>query len=60
MQIEHNPRERRETDTISWIIWPIIGLQWIGYLWFFAPDRVSIALGADTAPATSLHPPQAV
>lgn len=45
MQIEHNPNERRETNAIWWLIWPFIGLQWLGYLYFNSVDWWPIALG---------------
>ncbi len=46
MQIEHNPNERRETNTIWWLIWPMLALQWIGYLYFREFDLWAIAIGA--------------
>lgn len=46
--IDHNPYERKMTNRIWWIIWPIIGLQWVGYLYFRDPDWWSLALGGMT------------
>jgi hypothetical protein len=48
MQIDHEPNERRQTNTIWWVLWPILALQWIatGYFWGF--DWHQLALGGFT------------
>lgn len=46
--IEHNPHEKRQTNTIWWVIWPIIVLQWAGYLYFHEFDWWSVAIGGGT------------
>jgi prepilin signal peptidase PulO-like enzyme (type II secretory pathway) len=45
MQIEHDPNERRQTNTIWWVIWPIVGLLWAWYLYFFEFSWPALALG---------------
>lgn len=47
-QIEHNPHEKRPTNAIWWVLWPIIGLSWVGYFWFRDADLWSLALGGFT------------
>ncbi len=44
-QIDHNPHEKRQTNTIWWVIWPIVAMQWVAYLYFNTFDLWSIALG---------------
>ncbi|TPJ97634.1 hypothetical protein FJ872_31980 [Mesorhizobium sp. B2-5-9] len=44
-QIEHNPKERRMTNTVWWVLAVILALQWAGYLYFRGFDLWSIALG---------------
>lgn len=46
--IEHNPHEKRLGNGIWWFMWPMIGLQWAGYLYFREFDWWSIALGGGT------------
>lgn len=46
MKIEHNPNERRPTNTIWWVLWAVVVLQWIAYFYFRDPDWWSIAIGA--------------
>jgi len=46
--IEHIPNEKRQTNTIWWLLWPLIGLLWLWYLYFFTFDWVPIALGLGT------------
>lgn len=46
--IDNNPNERRPTNTIWWVLWPIVGLQWIAYLYFREFDLWSVALGGGT------------
>lgn len=46
--IDHNEHEKRPTNAIWWVIWPIVALQWVGYLYFREFDWWSIALGAGT------------
>lgn len=48
MQIEHNPNERRETNAIYWILWPIIALGWLGSWYFDLIQWHSVALGGFT------------
>ena len=44
-QIEHNPKERRETNTIWWVLAAILALQWAAYFYFHGFDLWSLALG---------------
>lgn len=46
--IEHNPHEKRQTNAIWWVLWPIVAALWVGYLSFFEFDWPAIALGAGT------------
>lgn len=48
IEIDHNPHEKRPTNTIWWVAWPLILLQWAGYLYFREFDWWSIALGGGT------------
>lgn len=45
MQIEHNPNEKRPTNTIWWVAWGLVVFSWIGYFYFNEPDWWPIALG---------------
>lgn len=47
-QIEHNPHEKRPGNGIWWVLWPIIGLGWAGYLYSFMPDWTAAFLGLGT------------
>jgi uncharacterized membrane protein YoaK (UPF0700 family) len=46
--IEHNPYERRPTNTIWWVLWLIVAALWVWYLSFFEFDWPAIALGGFT------------
>lgn len=48
MQIEHNPNEKRPTNTIWWVAWGIVALGWIWYFTYREFDRESLALGGLT------------
>lgn len=43
--IDHNPHEKRPTNTIWWVLWPIIGLLWLGSLYSFNIIWVQVGLG---------------
>lgn len=45
IEIEHNPHEKRPTNTIWWVGWTFIALMWAGYLYFHEFDWWSLALG---------------
>lgn len=30
MQIDHNPNEKRVTNHIWWVIWPLVAAGWVG------------------------------
>lgn len=45
-EIDHNPHERRETNGIWWVLWPIVILGWISSFWFGLIQWHSVALGA--------------
>ena len=47
-QIDHNPFEKRYTNTVWWVVWIGIVVMWVGYLYFRAPDIWSLALGGIT------------
>lgn len=47
-QIDHIPDEKRPTNRIWWLIWPIIALGWLGTGYSFGFDWHQIALGAGT------------
>lgn len=46
--IDHNPYEKRQTNTIWWVIWPILALCWAWYFYFFDFSWPAIALGIFT------------
>lgn len=46
--IDHNPHEKRPTNTIWWVAWPLTGVLWVGYLYFHSFDWWSVALGGGT------------
>lgn len=46
--IDHNPHEKRPTNTIWWMGWALIALLWAGYLYFHEFDWWSLSLGAGT------------
>jgi hypothetical protein len=46
MQIEHNPNEKRMTNTIWWIVWPLVALAWVWYLYFVGGNWPGVMLGA--------------
>lgn len=48
MQIDHNPNEKRMTNGIWWIVWPIVALGWIGTWYSFGFNWQQIALGGFT------------
>ena len=48
-EIDHNPNEKRPTNTIWWIAWLIVAMLWIGTGYFFGYDWRQIALGALSA-----------
>lgn len=47
-RIDHNPHEKRQTNTIWWILWPAVALLWAWYLYFYEFDWPSIAIGGLT------------
>lgn len=47
-QIDHNPKERRPTNTIWWVLAVILAVNWIGYLYFNAADVWALAVGGGT------------
>lgn len=51
MEIEHNPNEKRPTNAVWWVLWPIIALAWVGQWYFDGFDWTQIALGAFTGMA---------
>lgn len=49
MQIEHNPNEKRPTNTIWWVLWTAVALLWIGQIsahGWSSLDWTQISLGA--------------
>jgi hypothetical protein len=47
--IEHDPNENRpQSNSVWWVLWPLIGLQWVGYLYFQPADWWGLALGLGT------------
>ena len=46
--IDHNENEKRPTNTIWWVIWPIVALGWLGTGYSFGFDWHQIALGVFT------------
>lgn len=32
MQIDHNPHEKRPTNTIWWVAWGVVALLWVGQI----------------------------
>lgn len=53
MQIEHNPNEKRPTNTIWWVAWGIVALLWVGqYFSGFDWDQVFLGLGTGCLLAT--------
>lgn len=49
MLIEHNPKERRPTNTVWWVLLVGLAAAWVSVLWFGIVDWKSAALGAATA-----------
>lgn len=48
IEIDHNPHEKRPTNTIWWVGWAFIAVMWVGYLYFHEFDWWSVALGLIT------------
>lgn len=48
MEIDHNPYEKRYTNTVWWVAWIGVGLLWIWYLNFFDFQWIPIVLGGLT------------
>lgn len=46
--IDHNPFEKRYTNTTLWIACIGIAILWVGYFYFREPDIWSLALGGAT------------
>ena len=46
--IEHNPHEKRQTNTIWWVLWPMIAAMWVGFIYFDMVDWPSAAIGGLT------------
>lgn len=47
--IDHNPHEKRPTNTIWWVGWTLVALMWAWYLYFHEFDWLPLALGGITA-----------
>lgn len=48
MQIDHNRHEKRPTNSVWWILWPLIALLWAGYFYFNTPEWWPLFLGLGT------------
>lgn len=48
IEIDHNPHEKRPTNTIWWVLWVGIALLWVGYLSYREFDKEAIFLGIGT------------
>lgn len=48
IEIDHNPHEKRPTNTIWWAAWIIVVLGWAWYLTYRDFDRDALLLGALT------------
>lgn len=48
IEIDHNPHEKRPTNTIWWAAWSIVVLLWIWYFAYREFDKDSLALGGIT------------
>lgn len=47
-EIDHNPFEKRYTNTVWWVAWIGVVIMWLGYFYFREPDVWSLALGGVT------------
>ena len=47
-EIDHNPFEKRYTNTVWWVAGALVALLWVWYLYFFEFQWVPIALGLGT------------
>lgn len=52
--IEHIPHERRLGNGIWWVLWPMIGLLWLGtwYFWGFNWHQLLLGVGTGGVLAT--------
>lgn len=46
--IEHNPHERRPTNTIWWAALVVLAFQWFGMFYFGWIDWLSVSIGFGT------------
>lgn len=46
--IDHNPNERRETNTIWWVLWPVILASWAVLIYFDRVEWISAIGGLGT------------
>lgn len=53
-EIDHNPHEKRPGNGIWWLLWPIIGLLWVGtgYFWGFNWPQILLGVGTGGILAT--------
>lgn len=47
-EIDHNPFEKRYTNTVWWVAAALVVLLWVWYLYFFEFQWIPIALGLGT------------
>lgn len=48
IEIDHNPHEKRPTNTIWWVAWIGVALMWAWYFYFRELDWMALALGGTT------------